>query len=149
LLAIAWVIVDRGGLRRHIAPTWPVVPGSKIVQPASLATERHPDGEYHYGLRFFAPWRGERSRMMWRSRLDTRLSSRGPIEHWQCNTRSYDGHIVEVVVYLPRSWLVLHGFLPLTAAITPGAPQRLRDEPMLLRSFWLEVYELGGPGTPP
>jgi hypothetical protein len=140
------MVVDRGGLRRRVGSVRHMVPGSVLVRPYAATMERHADGECHYGLLFRTPWRGKNSRIAWYSTLDTRLCDRGPIRRWQCNPRSLEGDTLDVVVYLPRSWLILHGYLPLGIALAPGSARSLRDQPSLLRSFWLEEYEL--PGAP-
>jgi hypothetical protein len=141
------LFISQGGFRRRIDHVRQVVPGSVIARPHATVVARHADGEYHYGLLFRAPWRGRDSRIAWHSVLDTRFCDRGPVERWQCNTRSYDGTTIEVVVFLPRSWLILQGFLPLHAVAAVQRPHRLRSPETLLQSFWLEEYEVQSPHT--
>ncbi|MGV3724020.1 MAG: hypothetical protein ACO1SX_24270 [Actinomycetota bacterium] len=139
-IAAAGVLVDRGGLRRRIGHVRRVAPNSTLLYPRSLVLERHGDGEVHYGLLFRTPSRGRYSRLAWHSVLDTHLCDRGPIERWQGRMRSFDEQTLEVIVFLPRSWLILQGFLPLRAGLSRRRPHALRDEKTLLGSFWMEAY---------
>lgn len=140
VLAPIGAILGRGMLRRRIGRVHQIVPGSTISRPLSVVLERHGDGEYHYGLLFHATWRGRYTRLSWYSVLDTRLCDRGPVQGWQGHRGQLENDKVEVVVFLPRSWLILQGFLPLQAAIWRRQPYPLQDSNQLLDSFWLESF---------
>ena len=146
-LAAAGVLTEQGRLRRRVGRMRQMVPGSSIARPVSVVLERHRDGEYHYGLLFRRARRERSTRLSWYSVLDTRLCDRGPISNWQARSGSPAGSELDVVVFLPRSWLVFQGFLPLRAALARREPHRMRDEQLLLESFWLEAYGADGSST--
>jgi len=133
-------LIERGGLRHRVGSVRRMVPESTLVHPASVVVERHNDGEYHYGLLFLVLRHQVQLRLAWYSELDTHLCDRGPIRNWQGRPGYSDDQSLAVVLFLPRSWLILQGFLPLRAGFDRQHPHPLRDQELLLRSFWLEAF---------
>lgn len=109
------------------------------VSAAGLYAEKHRDGCYHYGLLFFLPdgIRGEQARGY--SRLPTFVPFLiPPIARWRLRADLPGTPAQGWVLQIPRTWLLLFGFLPLTVALRPHVKQAIRRPDRLRLFLWLE-----------
>lgn len=113
------------------------------LTPCGLFAEILDDGQYHYGLLFTLPAGVYPDRVQKCSRLSTR-SRHGTVQQWSL-TRPVPFMLPGLYTLLiPRSWLILNGFLPLSVMWQRDKPAFFRREEVLFENFWLEYPEPNG-----
>lgn len=114
------------------------------LHPGGIYTRIHEDGQCHYGLLFSFPADAAPGEARKRSHFNTQFGGRwGPLERWRLapDPCGEDG-VWRLLI--PRTWLVLHGFLTLKSLLRPDRRYSLNRADELRAGFWLEL-----PGGPP
>jgi hypothetical protein len=141
LAATASLLIRSGALRRRGSAAVTCAGPVRVIKPVCALAEVHRQGEWHYGLLFAVPPGAALQGFRKRSSLHTGSLRKGRIEQWNLRrVRSVSGRPAALLL-IPRSWLVLNGFLPLAAAVMRRQRFLLRDEQQLLQVFWLELPE--------
>lgn len=110
------------------------------VVAADIYAEMHRDGCYHYGLLFFLPKTVVSEQVRSHSRLPTRVPVLvPPIARWHLRADLPGTPERGWVLQIPRTWLLLFGFLPLTVVLRPRAKHIIRHPERLRSVFWLET----------
>ena len=108
-------------------------PGQTSVRPTRVMAEVFEDGCYHYGLVFDEVVHAKpQYRVTWKRVVCSAclLTSLAPPR------RLKDGQLVRL---LPRSRLILFGFLPVGVIFAPRRRFELRSVEVLLSSSWAEL----------
>lgn len=107
------------------------------IDPCAPFADRFEDGEIHYGICFRLPpdLAPEAARKC--TRFDTH-SRHGTVDQWSLCRPSANMTATHYALLIPRSWLIVHGFLPLSALFRRRDRMQLRCIDRLYAGFWLE-----------
>ena len=101
------------------------------------------DKQIHYGLVFVLPDgrdRADCASVRKCSDLDTR-SRHGTVEDWDVGVPLASLPPEQVVLLIPRTWLIRHGYLPWWVLFAPYGSFAIRRADALRRHLWLEWPE--------
>lgn len=94
----------------------------------------------HYGLLFELPDGVADTDVIKRSRRRILpVSSHGGLAGWPIRRASPNPDDRNRVIGIPRSWLILYGYLPVTVVFNQDKPAEIRNREKLMQEFWLEV----------
>jgi hypothetical protein len=135
-------LIVTGRLRRpsQAAPAAHAKRGG-LAPAMRVFAEAGSSGAWHYGLLFYFRREGDGAVWQPRSALRTWSLRSGPLQQWTLRPLSVQAPVAVRYLLIPRSWLILNGFLPPAAAVWRTREFGLRDEAVLLRAFWLESQD--------
>jgi hypothetical protein len=146
LAATLYRLIVTGRLRRRSLPhTLSNTSRNRQLRAARTNAQATADGVWHYGVLFYLPSKVDSAALRKCSELRTWSFRRGPVQSWTLRPFHDQAPVGGGFLLIPRSWLILNGFLSPAAIVWPTRRFPLRDEANLLGAFWLEL-----PGdTPP